>query len=120
MARAWLEDAMSALNHPYLLAGGVLLMLVGFKLWRWAGRHDMKGLALDAAWQVAKARGDLKTHTYLGDKLNEVSGAETGAGKAKAAAGLAARHVAAQIASLAGIAGLLAGIAMIAAAFYLK
>ncbi len=109
-----------ALSHPYLLGTGALLLLVGFWLWRWSSRHDLKGLAIDAAWQVAKARGNLKTETELGNKLKGLAADGSNVGRAKAATGHAVRHVLAQVASLAGLVAMLGGAAMVAVAFYLK
>ncbi len=88
-------------------------------LWRWAGRHDLKGMAVDAAWQVAKARGDLRTETELGNRIKDVTAGASHTGKAKKAAGYAIRHVLAQVAGLASVVAMLGGAALIVAAFYL-
>ena len=111
---------MHALSHPYLLGSGTALLLLGVMLWRWASRHDLKGLAIEAAWQVAKNRGDPNTETELGNRIKTLQADSSNAGRAKTAAGYAARHVVAQIASLAGIVAMLGGAALTAAAFYLK
>lgn len=107
-------------NHPALLGGGILLLLIGVLLWRWASRHDLKGMAVDAAWQVAKKRGDINTETELGNRLKELQADPSNLGRAKKVAGYGVRHVIAQIASLAGIVSMLGGAALSAAAFYLK
>lgn len=64
---------MHALSHPYLLGLGVMLLVIGLGLRNWSSRHDLKGIAMDAAWQVAKARGDLKVETDLGNKLKDLA-----------------------------------------------
>jgi hypothetical protein len=110
----------TALGHPYLLGFGALLMLVGWRAWRWAGRHDLKGLAVDAAWQVAKSRGDLRAQTDLGDKWKELASDPSTSGRARKVAGHAARHVVAQFVGLGGLVGMLGGAGMIAAAFFIK
>lgn len=110
---------MSALSHPYLLGAGLVLAVIGLLLRRWASRHDLKDLAVDAAWQVAKARGDLGTETELGNRLKGLAAAST-VERAKMTAGYAGRHALAQVAGLAGLLGLVAGAALIASAFYLK
>lgn len=113
---------MHALSHPFLLAGGVLLILIGFRLWRWSSRHDLKGLAVDAAWQVARNKGHIAsvTDSDLAHRVKDLQAEGSNVGKAKKVAGVAARHFAAQIASLAGLVGMLAGAGLIGAAFYLK
>lgn len=111
---------MHALSHPYLLGGGVVLVVVSLWLRNWASRHDLKDLALDAAWQVAKARGDLTTETELGNRLKGLSAEGSSVGRARMAAGYAVRHTIAQVAALAGLAGLIAGAGLIAAAFYIR
>lgn len=110
---------MNILSHPYLLGSGLALLAIGFLLRRWASRHDFKDLAIDAAWQVAKARGDLGTQTELGNRLKELSAEGSHVARAKMAAGYAARHAAAQVAGIAGLAGYGIGALMIGAAFYL-
>lgn len=110
---------MNALSHPYLLAGGVALLVIGGWLWRWASRHDLKGLAVDAAWQMAKARGDLSTETELGNRLKELKADTSHVGRARTAAGHVGRHLAAQVASIASLIALIIGALLIAAAFYL-
>jgi hypothetical protein len=56
-----------AMTHPYLLGAGGLLMVLGLLLMRWASRHDLKGLAIDAAWEMAKNRR-LNVETDLGNR----------------------------------------------------
>ena len=106
--------------HPYLLAFGVLFLVAAVLLWRWAGRHDLKGLAVDAAWQVAKARGDVKAQSELSDRLQALKAEESHTGRAKMVAGHAARHVAAQVASIAALVSFVAGAALIGLALYWK
>jgi hypothetical protein len=109
----------AALAHPYLLGFGAALLLLGSWLWRWSGRHDLKGMAVDAAWQVAKARGDLRARTDLGDKLKDLAAEKSNVGRATKAAGYAVRHAVAQVASVGSLVCLLAGAALVAAAFWI-
>ena len=111
---------MHLLSHPWLVGIGIVLLIIGFWLWRWAGRHDLKGLAVDAAWQVAKARGDLSARSDLRDKLADLKADGSNVSRAKKAAGYAGRHVLAQIASLAGLVSMLGGVGLIGLAAYLK
>ena len=108
------------LSHPFLSGGGALLLLVGFLCLRWASRHDLKGLAVDAAWHVAWNRKlGAATDTEIAQRLKDVSGQATHVGKARKAAGLAVRHALAQAISLAGLLSIVLGIALIGLAFYL-
>lgn len=111
---------MNALSHPYLLAFGGVLLVMGFWLWRWASRHDLKGMAVDAAWQIAKARGDLKAETELGNRIKDLAGDASNVSRARKATGYAVRHVLAQAASIAAALAMLGGAGIMAAAFYLK
>ncbi len=115
---------MHALSHPFLFGGGAMLLLIGFWLWRWASRHDLglKGLAVDAAWQVAKNKGKLSAlaQSDAANRVKDLQAEGSNVGKAKKAAGFAARHAMAKVASLAGLAGMLAGAVLFALSFYLK
>ena len=105
------------MTHPYLLAAGGLLIVVGLLLMRWASRHDLKGLAIDAAWEVAKNRR-LNVDTELGNRVQDLRAEGSNVGRAKMVAGHAARHVAAQVASIAGLIALAAGALLIAVAVW--
>jgi hypothetical protein len=113
---------MSALTHPFLLGGGLLLLVLGYMLRSWAARHNLMDLAKDAAWQVAKNKGNLAAvnESEIGQKFKTLQADASNTGRAKTAAGYAARHAAAQIAGLSGLALLLIGACMVGAAFLLK
>ena len=112
---------MSALSHPYLLGIGVVLLVIGYLLRSWAARHDPMDLAKDAAWQVAKSKGKLSAvnESELAGKFKELQADGSNTGRAKKAAGYAARHAAAQVAGICGLLSLLIGAVMIGLAFYL-
>jgi hypothetical protein len=113
---------MSALNHPYLLGIGALLLVVGYMLRSWAAKHDLMDLAKDAAWQVAKNKGNLAAvnESEIAGKFKDLQADGSNTGRAKKAAGYAARHAMAQVAGISGLISLLAGAVMIGLAFYLK
>jgi hypothetical protein len=113
---------MSVLSHPYLLGCGALLIVIGYVLRSWAAKHDLMDLAKDAAWQVAKSKGNLAAvdQSEIGQKLKALQGDASNTGRAKKAAGYAARHAMAQIAGVGGLISLLVGACLIGAAFYLK
>jgi hypothetical protein len=105
------------MTHPYLLGAGSLLMVLGLLLMRWASRHDLKGLAIDAAWEMAKNRR-LNVETDLGNRVKDVRDEASNVGRAKMVAGHAARHLAAQVASIAGLIALATGALLIALAVW--
>lgn len=109
------------MQHPILLASGVVLVLVGFLIMRWAGRYDVTGLAADAAWRVAKNRGRIDVKAEAADMLNENFGhirddAER-IGYARAAAKHGAGFLLAKFVGIAGIVMILLGLGAGAAAF---
>jgi hypothetical protein len=107
------------IHHPYILAAGVAALVIGWLLTRWAGRHDFKSLAVDAAWTAARTRGKSAMTPEIRAKLDAVTdGSKLQRGKA--AAGMAARHVVAQVANIAGIGAILAGLAGVAAGIWMK
>jgi hypothetical protein len=113
---------MSALSHPYLLGFGALLLVIGYVLRNWAAKHDLMDLAKDAAWQVAKNKGNLAAanESEIGQKFKDLQGDASNTGRAKKAAGYAARHAMAQIAGIGGLISLLIGACLIGAAFYVR
>jgi hypothetical protein len=106
--------------HPYLLGSGGVLIILGVLLYRWASRYDLKGMALDAAWQVAKNRGRLDVETDLGNRLNELQAEGSNVERAKMVASHAARHVAAQAMNVAALICFAAGALLIAIAVWWK
>jgi hypothetical protein len=104
--------------HPYLLAGGGILILLGILLFRWASRYDLKGLAVDAAWEVAKNRGKLNVETEIGNRFKELQAEGSNVNRAKMVAGHAARHFVAQAASIAALVCFIAGAGLIGLAWW--
>ena len=108
------------MTHPYLLAAGGFLIICGLLLLRWASRYDLKGLAIDTVWQVAKNRGRVDVETELGNRVKELREESSNVGRAKMVAGHAARHVVAQVASIAGLVALALGAILIALGVWWK
>ena len=104
--------------HPYLLVAGGLLIVCGVLLLRWASRHDLKGLAIDTAWEVAKNRGRVDVETELGNRLKDLRAESSNVGRARMVAGHAARHVAAQVATIAALIALAGGAILVALAVW--
>lgn len=111
---------LSALSHPYLLGFGAALVVVGLLMCRWAAKHDLAGLATEAAIKVAWNKGDLSTETELGNRFKALQHEESNINRAKSVAGHAARHVLSRIVNWSGLSAIVIGAGMIAAAFYLK
>jgi hypothetical protein len=117
---------MSALSHPFLLGVGALLLVIGYMLRSWAAQHNLidmaKDAAKDAAWQVTKNKGNLAAvaDTEIARKFKDLASETSNTGRAKKAAGYAARQALATVAGIGGLVSLLAGAAMISAAFFLK
>lgn len=111
---------MSMLSHPWLVGGGLALLVLAFLLRRWAARHDLKDLAIDAAWQVAKARGNIAaaSDSEIGRRLQELSADSSNIGRATKVAGHAARHVMAKVVNLVALAATVIGVALLAAAYF--
>jgi hypothetical protein len=104
-------------NHWMIVAGGCL-MLVGFLISRATSRHDLKGAVIDSAWQAARGRRTSDNPTEIEKKLQDIAGQTGVAGKAKAAAGTAAKHVVAQILGLVALIMMLCGAGLIAAGIW--
>jgi hypothetical protein len=101
-----------------LLGSGAALIVIGFLLLRWASRYDLKGLALDAAWQVAKNRGRLDVETDLGNRLKELQAEESHVERARMVAGHATRHFVAQVANIAALIAFALGALLIGLAWW--
>ena len=111
------------MQHPILLASGLVLFVIGFVLSRWASRYDVTGLAADAAWRVAKNRGRIDVKAEAADMLNEQFGhiredAER-IGYARAAAKHGIGFFLAKFIGIAGIVLMLFGAGLGAAAFFI-
>ena len=66
---------MSFTTHPILLGVGLALIVVGFLMWRIAGRWDLKGQAVDSALKSAWHR-----RVVVSDGLGDTSNVGTGHG----------------------------------------
>lgn len=110
----------TALTHPWLLGFGGLSLLIGFLCSRWASRYDLKGLATEAAIQVAWNKGDINTETELSNRFKALQDEGSNMKRAQTVAGYAARHVLSRFVNWFGLGSLAAGLAMIAAALFWK
>lgn len=115
-------NVMQYVAHPGLAVAGVVALVVGLLLRRWAARHDLKsalaGGVKHAALDAVRHGKDGHKSNPLAAKLHEVASHGSHAGKAKAVAGMAARHFVAQAASIAGLVAILGGLAATAAGIF--
>jgi len=111
---------MPTIHHPALLAAGLVAFMIGVLLFRWAGRHDIKGLAVDAAWAAARSRGKTAMTPEIQEKLDAFKGEGSKLGKGKQVAGLAVRHFVAQAVSLVSYVAMLVGLGLAAAGLWWK
>ena len=104
------------IHSPILLSLGLAALLLGIILWRWSSRHslNLKGAALGTAYSAIKGG---KMPTVPGDlkaQYDKIAAEGSNVGRAKAVGGTVARHFLAKAAGMVGLAGLLAGVIMIA------
>jgi hypothetical protein len=59
------------MQNPVWLATGAVFVLLGILLMRWAGRYDAAGIALDAAWRMAKTGSTTGARDELGRVIDE-------------------------------------------------
>ena len=111
-----------AIPHPYLLAAGVVLLLIGIWCWRWSSRHaiDLKGAAIGAAFQGAIKRQIPDIPEDIKSKIDQVTAEQSNLKRAQKAGTLAARHFVAQAVWIASLVCLAGGAALVAAGFYWK
>ena len=111
----------AVLLHPYLVGSGGVLLVIWVLCWRWASRHNLTDLVVDAAVHVAWNKGKLASaaDTEIAKRLQDIKAETSNTQRAKSVAGHAARHFAAQVANMIGLVAMLAGVALIGLAFYL-
>lgn len=111
-----------AIHNPIVFGIGIAALIVGFLLWRWAGRNsvNLKGAALNSALATARSGKMPAMPDELKGHLDKVVGAGSHTERAKVVGGTVARHFMAKVVGLAGLVGVLAGLAMIAAGVFWK
>jgi hypothetical protein len=100
-----------------MLSGGGLILLAILILWR-MGRHDLKGAAIDTAWQVATGRRTADNPTPIEEKLSEINSETSAAGRTRRAAGTVLNHFVAQFLSLAATVMLIVGLGLLAFGYF--
>lgn len=102
---------MAFTTHPVLFFSGVALAVIGFLLWRLAGRWDLKGHAVDSAFRTLWHRR-VVISDELQERYRDVKDAPSHMHRAGRVAGHAARHFVAQALSIGAMIALVLGIAM--------
>ncbi|NJO34740.1 MAG: hypothetical protein HC869_18075 [Rhodospirillales bacterium] len=102
----------------WLIAGGLVLVLIGVLI-RWkTARYDLKDAAIDSAWTLARGRRTGENPTALEAKFNEIRSRPTWTGKATSAAGTAIGHFAAQVLGVVALVLVLVGLALAIFGFF--
>lgn len=113
---------MAVPDPTWLIAGGVV-MVIGLLLVRWASRYDAAGIAMDAAWRVARSGSSAGARDELGrvvdEQLAEMRADAARMGHARTAVKHGSRFFIARFVNIAGIILLIVGAAILAVAFYL-
>jgi hypothetical protein len=116
--------ALPTIAHPMLLIAGIVAIVVGFLLRRWASRHDLTaalaGGVKKAAFDTVRSKGANLKDNPLAAKLHQVAAEGSHTGKAKVAAGLALKHFIAQAVGIAGLVAMLGGLAAVVAGLFWK
>lgn len=100
-----------------MIAGGVLVLISVIIFWTTA-KYDLKGAALESAWQAARGRRTLENPTALDQKWNEIRNEATVTGKARRTAGTVIGHFVAQMLGVLATFMLIGGALMLAIGFW--
>ncbi len=106
--------------HPWLAGAGGLLLPVGIIIRRMIAGWDLSGIATETAWQLVRGKRTAETPTAFEAKIREIAADGTATGAGRRAAGVAVRHVLAQVLGIASWITILAGCALVAAAVLWK
>jgi hypothetical protein len=105
-------------SRANLLAIGAVLIVVGYMIRQRASRSSLTDMAIDAAWQTAKAHGH--TPTELESKARQIVDEQSNVQRAKLVASHAARHVWAQVLGTIGFWVIVVGLAAWLGAWFSK
>ena len=112
-----------SMNHPGWIAVGLLMILAGIWLIRWANRNNMASAiaeaTAEAAFKTVRKGAAPDMPANIKARLDDVSSAPTKTGKAKKIAGYGIRHALSQVFGVAGFVVLVVGVMLVAfGAFY--
>jgi hypothetical protein len=104
-------------NEWAMAVGGVMALLAIVIFWT-TSKYDLKGAAMESAWQAARGRRSADNPTALDDKWNAIRNEATVVGKARRTAGTVAGHFIAQVLSVVATFLLLLGIVVAAIGYW--
>jgi hypothetical protein len=106
------------LHNPYLLATGVVVLVLGYLLWRWAGRHriNLRSAALSSAFTAVRSGKAPALPAHLRMQVDRVAAADGNVRRATLVGGSVARHLLARMVALVGLALLATGMVLVAIA----
>lgn len=104
--------------NAWMMIVGGLLALLGIFIWRRTSRYDLKGAALESAWQTVRGRRTVENPTALDQRWNEIRNEATVTGKARRTAGTVIGHFVAQFLGVVAMVMLAAGVILIAAGIW--
>lgn len=103
-----------ALNHPGWIAIGIVMILAGVWLIRWANRNSMTAAIADAtaeaAFKTIRKGAAPDMPSAIKTRLDDVASAPSTAGKAKKIAGYGFRHAMSQLFGVVGFVLVVAGL----------
>ena len=104
-------------NEWTMLAGGALALLAIVIFWT-TSKYDLKGAALESAWQTARGRRTADNPTALDEKWNEIRNEASVTGKARRTAGTVIGHLVAQVLGVLATFMLLIGAVLIGVGYW--
>lgn len=105
---------MPEIASPSLLLTGIVLLVLGTLLIRWANRNSLLEKTKDVVWDAVKARDTGGVRQHIEGTIGEVTGAAGTRARATKVAGMAAREAFARLVAILGWLTLLSGLALAA------
>lgn len=110
------------MQNPIWLAAGGISILIGLLLVRWASRYDAAGIAVDAAWRMAKTGSATGARDELGrvvdEQLADLRADAARIGHARTALKHGSRFFIARFVTVAGLALMAIGAVLVAIALF--
>lgn len=104
-------------QHPFYVAGAAAVIL-GFLIRQWFGRYDLKEMAIESFWQLARGERTAETPTDIERKYHDIASAATTLGKARRATGSIIGHFLAQLMGLVGLVLILGGLVLLGVGYF--
>jgi hypothetical protein len=104
-------------NEWAMIVGGSLTLIAIIIFWT-TSKYDLKGAALESAWQAARGRRTADNPTALDDKWNAIRNEATVTGKARRTVGTVVGHFIAQVLGVLATFMLLIGAILLIAGYW--